>query len=144
MTFTAIWPTYDGNPDGGERMAVSTPGDVDALVAKLNSTTSGAAMITHDGRQAAPITEASFGPIDAPTPDHLLTAGVSDGYGYLTYVDPAHEMSPPLGSSSSPAYISDYAEYPPGSGVPIEVLAAALKEFLLTAQRPSCVQWQDA
>ena len=37
-----------------------------------------------------------------------------------------------------------YAEHPAGSGVPIELLAAALKEFLLTARRPSCVHWQDA
>ncbi|MBB4963153.1 Imm1 family immunity protein [Saccharothrix violaceirubra] len=31
-----------------------------------------------------------------------------------------------------------------GSGVAVEVLATALKEFLVTGHRPTCVEWQDA
>jgi hypothetical protein len=135
MSFTASWPIYDDSPDGGRRMTVTTPDEADTLVRMLAEDTAGAATIEHHNREQSVF-------MGEPSPDHVLSAGVWQGFGYLQYVDTDHELAHPLGDPNSPIYHSDSSEFDAGTGVPIETLAKALKEFLATAQRPTCVEWR--
>lgn len=130
MTFSAGWSVYDpANPGAGKRATVATPDDVDTLVTELA-----------DERAGAAVLEPAGGEHDAPR--HILTAGVSNGYGYLSYIGDGYLVS--IGAPESPAFHGDDAEYTAGSGIPIETLAAALKEYLRTGHRPTTVEWTDA
>jgi hypothetical protein len=117
-------------------MTVTTPDEVKALVDQLSQDTSEAAKIEHLGRERLTFEGES-------APDHLLAAGVRGGYGYLEYVDDDHELCQPVGDPDSPVYHSDSDQYEAGTGVPIETFTKALKEFLATAQRPTCVEWRE-
>jgi hypothetical protein len=144
MSFNAVWSVQDAD-ESGEQMTVTTPEEVDALLARLAESGAGAAVIEHQERALIPDAEGLLGaPGEVKIPDHDVAAAVSSGFGYLTYADPDQDYSTLVGEAESPVYASEYVDYPAGSGVQVGLLAAALKEFLLTAQRPSCVQWQDA
>jgi hypothetical protein len=145
MSFKAVWPIYDPTDlRAGEQAVVNSPDAVDAFVVNLSRDNAGAAMIQHQSR---PLEDDSLGLMGPPgtgkIPDHDVTAGVWKGFGYLSYTDPENEYSMLAGDDKSPMYASDYVEYPAGSGVPVEILAAALKEFLVTAKRPTCVEWRN-
>jgi hypothetical protein len=146
MSFTAVWPITDQNDtDAADEMTVSTPEDVDTLLARLAEPGAGPAVIEHQDRELITDTEGLLGaPGTTEIPDHDVAAAVDQGYGYLTYADPEHDYSTLRGEPSSPEYRSEYVDYPPGAGVPVDLLAAALKEFLATAKRPTCVDWQPA
>ncbi|RKT57500.1 Imm1 family immunity protein [Saccharothrix australiensis] len=138
MSFTAYWRIYDETDlRAGARMTVTTPADVEVLVARLAEDTAEAAKIEHHGRARLTFEGES-------APDHILVAGVAGGYGYFEYADDDHEPSRPVGDPASPVYHSDSDEYPAGSGLPIEAFTAALCEFLATARRPACVDWRPA
>lgn len=127
-------------PDGqvrGSSMAVATTDDIDRLVATLSEPGVSAAMIEHTGR-----THVLFEGEELP--DHDMTAGVHEGFGYLSYSDGDHDYAMPAGDAASPPYAAHYVDYNAGTGVAIETLTEALREFLATAQRPTCIQWQDA
>lgn len=137
MSFKAYWGVYVENDlDAGGQMTVTTPDDVDALVGELAKETSEAAKIEHSDRPPTTF-------LGTTGPDHLLGAGIWKGYGYLEYADPDHELCQPVGDPDSPAYHSDSDEYEAGTGIPIETFTEALKEFLATAQRPTCVRWRE-
>lgn len=127
MTFTAGWRVLDpGNAhsDSGTVMTVETPEDVDALVAALSDP---------NAMQAG---------VQYPEAAHSLTIGVHDGYGYLAYAgEDGYLMS--AGDPATPEW-GENADFDPGSGIPIEQLAAALKEYLQTGQRPTNIEWRDA
>lgn len=144
MSFNAVWSIQDTD-ESGEQMTVTTPEEVDALLTRLGEPGAGAAVIEHQERALIPDVEGLLGtPGEVKIPDHDVAAAVWQGYGYLTYADPDQDYSTLVGESASPQYSSEYVDYPAGSGVPVEALAAALREFLTTAARPTCVQWQDA
>jgi immunity protein Imm1 of predicted polymorphic toxin system len=144
MSFNAVWSVQNAD-ESGEQMTVTTPEEVDALLARLAETGAGAAVIEHQERALIPDTEGLLGaPGEVKIPDHDVAAAVSNGYGYLTYADPDQDYSTLIGDGDSPVYASEYVDYPAGSGVQVGILSAALKEFLLTAHRPACVEWQDA
>lgn len=146
MSFTAVWPINDNeDADAADELTVSTPEDVDTLLSRLAEPGAGPAVIEHQDRELITDTEGLLGePGTTKIPDHDVAATVHDGYGYLTYADPDHDYSTLKGDPASPEYRSEYVDYPAGAGVPVEELAAALKEFLATAQRPDKVNWQPA
>lgn len=136
MTFTAAWSISDPNDvRAGAEMTVTSSDDVDTLVTKLADPNAGAALIRHQQR---PPTEFH----GQQLPDHHMTAGVWHSYGYITFTDRDHEPCTLVGNPGSPMFPADAVEYDAGSGVSIETLAAALREFLATAQRPTNVEWR--
>ncbi|NUT54140.1 MAG: hypothetical protein HOV94_43645 [Saccharothrix sp.] len=146
MTFTAVWPITDEHgADTADEMTVAEPDDVDALLRRLAEPGAGPAVIEHQDRPLITDTEGLLGaPGTARLPDHDVAAAVHRGHGYLTYADPDHDYSTLVGDPASPEYRSEYVDYPAGTGVAVDVLAAALKEFLATAGRPEGVTWQVA
>ncbi|MEV0678265.1 Imm1 family immunity protein [Actinosynnema sp. NPDC050436] len=146
MSFTAVWPIDD--PGGGEtadEMTVDTPEDVDALLRRLAEPGAGPAVVEHGDRPLLDDTEGLLGaPGRTKIPDHDVAAAVHGGFGYLTYADPEHDYSTLDGEPGSPEHRSEHVDHPAGSGVPVEVLGAALKDFLATAARPTCVRWREA
>ncbi|GAA3843453.1 hypothetical protein GCM10022243_07440 [Saccharothrix violaceirubra] len=139
MSFTAYWGIHDGSIDNGEIRTITTDAEVDALVTELTKEISGFARIHHEGRPTMPVPFTG-----EPGPDHIVHAGVHRAYGYLGHLDPDHDFGHPVGDPASPVYHSDSEEFPAGSGIPVETLATALKEFLATGQRPTCVDWTPA
>ncbi|MCE6999352.1 hypothetical protein LZG04_31760 [Saccharothrix sp. S26] len=146
MSFTAVWPINDDNDaDAADEMTVTAPEDVDTLLSRLAEPGAGPAVIEHQERELIVDTEGLLGaPGTTKIPDHDVAAAIHQGFGYLTYADPEHDYSTLEGDPASPEYRSEYVDYPAGAGVPVEVLATALKEFLSTAQRPGSVTWQAA
>lgn len=146
MSFTAVWPIEnEHDADAADEMTVGAPEDVDTLLTRLAGPGAGPAVIEHQDRELITDTEGLLGaPGTTKIPDHDVAAAVYQGFGYLTYADPDHDYSTLQGDPASPEYRSEYVDYPAGAGVPVEVLAAALKEFLATAQRPTSVRWQAA
>lgn len=126
----------EGEPSGGE-MVVRDPADVDRLIAALGAPGATAAMAHHSGRPKA--YDEDLGEV----PDHDMTIGVRQGFGYLSFADLDHDLAYPDGVPDSPGFAADYAEYPAGSGVTLQDLRAALVEFLETAQRPTRVDWRE-
>lgn len=144
MSFTAVWPTTDARGvEAADEMTVDAPEDVDALLRRLAEPGAGPAVIEHQDRELITDTEGLLGaPGATRIPDHDVAAAVHQGYGYLTHADPDHDYSTLAGDPDSPGYRSEYVDYPAGAGVPVAVLAAALKEFLATGERPGNVTWQ--
>jgi hypothetical protein len=146
MSFTAVWPISDEHDaDAADELTVDSPEDVDTLLRRLAEPGAGPAVIEHQARELIVDTEGLLGaPGATKIPDHDVAAAVGRGFGYLTHADPEHDYSTLVGDPSSPEYRSEYVDYPAGAGVPVEVLAAALKDFLATAERPTGVTWQPA
>ncbi|QFZ23224.1 Imm1 family immunity protein [Saccharothrix syringae] len=145
MSFTAVWPISDPrDSDAADSLTAGGPEDVEALVNRLAEPGAGAAVLEHLDRETMTDTEGLLGaPGATRMPDHDVVVAVRDGYGYLVYTDVEHDTATLEGAPESPGYHSEYVEYPDGSGVPVEVLTAALKDFLATAQRPTCVEWRE-
>ncbi|GAA3022602.1 Imm1 family immunity protein [Actinokineospora globicatena] len=139
MSFRATWEIYDPRelPADGALVA-HTPQDVGRLVALLSEPSANPAMVVHLDRPLV-ISEFSGNTV----PDHLLWALVHSGFGYLSHFCPEHPYSVPIGDPASPARHYDHTEFEAGSGVSFDVFTQALKEFLTTAARPTCVQWRQ-
>lgn len=137
MSFVAIWTVLqpDGTAGGGE-MTVDTQGDVPRLIEELDAEGATAAMVRHDRRPMVP--DGAGGQV----PDHDMTVGVWQGYGYLSFIDAEHEYMVLDGDPQSPPYPAHYVEYDAGTGVPLDRLRAALLQFLETAARPDNVEWK--
>ncbi|GAB3139113.1 hypothetical protein GCM10027290_07670 [Micromonospora sonneratiae] len=138
MSFIATWTILkpEGEESGGE-MTVHTPDDVDTLIAALGQPGATAALVQHQKRPM--VHDEDLGEI----PDHDMTIGVWQRYGYLSFADLDHEYMYLDGEPNSPRFAGDYTEYPTGSGVSLATLRVALVEFLESAQRPTCVAWQE-
>ncbi|GAA3859405.1 hypothetical protein GCM10022243_26550 [Saccharothrix violaceirubra] len=139
MSFTAHWHVY--RPDelpAEETLVVETPADVDHLVARLSDPDSSPAMVFHSARPEI-VSEWSGETVD----DHLLWALVHKGFGYLDFHSPEHVSCALVGDPASEGYHYDYVDYDPGSGVALDLFTRALKEFLRTAERPTCAEWRD-
>lgn len=139
MSFVATWTVL--NPDGaagGGEMTVDSPDDVTRLINELDKTGATAAMLRHERRPMV-----SDG-ADGQVPDHDMTVGVWQGYGYLSYIDADHDYALLDGDPRSPSCPAHYLDYDAGSGVPLDRLHAALLQFLETAERPDNVEWQPA
>lgn len=139
MSFVATWTIL--NPDGaagGGEMTVDSPDDITRLIDDLDSAGATAAMVRHDRRPM--VSDGAGGQV----PDHDMTVGVWQGYGYLTFTDADHDYAVLDGDPRSPSYPAHYVDYDAGSGVPLDALRAALVQFLETANRPDNVEWQPA
>ncbi|GAA1312674.1 Imm1 family immunity protein [Saccharothrix xinjiangensis] len=145
MNFTAVWPISDpSDSDAADSLGVGTPEDVDALLARLAEPGAGPATLEHAERDLITDTEGLLGaPGDTRIPDHDVVTAVHGGYGYLTYADPEHDYAVLRGRADSPAHHTEHVDYPAGSGVPVGELAAALKDFLATGERPTAVEWRE-
>ncbi|WP_406191047.1 Imm1 family immunity protein [Streptomyces anulatus] len=115
-------------------MVVTNSVDVDRFITIISEREASDALIYH--RQRAK----HDGPVGL-VPDHDMSAGVKDGWGYISYVDPDHELSTLAGDPQSPEYHGENCYHPAGSGVRIESFRSAIVEFLDTARRPRHVNW---
>jgi hypothetical protein len=138
MSFVATWTTAAPAGDRtDDELAVRTASDVAELIKALNQPGAGAALLCHQRRKTVP--DDNGGQV----PDHNMTAGVWQGFGYLSYADLDHEYMTLAGVENSPAYPAQAVEYDAGTGVALELLSSALVQFLETAQRPTCVTWRE-
>lgn len=122
MTLVAAVPTFREGMPGGETVTVTTDEDVTRLVELL----------------AQPW--ADTGSIQ--TDEAVLDVHVHDRWGYLLYSGEAGYLITD-GDPESPAAPSETG-FPAGSGLPIERITEALREFVHTRQLPAAVPWQDA
>ncbi|RLK60311.1 Imm1 family immunity protein [Actinokineospora cianjurensis] len=139
MSFRAAWEICDPQelPADGTLVA-HTPDDVDRLVALLSDPRADPAMVFHLDRPSV-ISEFS----GKSVPDHLLWALVHRGFGYLSHYCPTHPFSLPIGDPTSPARHYDHTDFEAGTGLALDLFTHALKEFLATAARPTCVRWRQ-
>lgn len=122
MTPTASVPTFRDGVHGGESITLTTDVDVTRLVELL----------------AQPW--ADTGTIQ--TEDTALDVHIHDGWGYMQYAGNAGYLITD-GDPTSPAIPSE-ADFPAGTGLPVDRVIAAIREFVRTGQLPETVPWRDA
>lgn len=124
MTYHAAVPNGDG---AYRELPITTPDDVAELVTVLDRDDVHTVTV-RDGEE-----------------DPAMDVQVQGGYGYLLYAG-EELLAYSVGDPASPA-LTDRSEsaFPAGSGVPLETLRAALREFVDTGGSvPSSVAWQEA
>ncbi|SFE58902.1 Immunity protein Imm1 [Actinopolyspora alba] len=135
MPITAVWPIESPeDANSGDGVTLTEPDEVDGLLARLAEPNAGVATVWHESRELADE--------DEGMPDHDVCVAVRDGYGYLSYIDVEHDLAVPEGDPAAPALRGGDVEFPEGSGVSLDTLAEALREFLRTARRPETVTWR--
>lgn len=81
-------------------------------------------------------------------PQGALTFGVHNDVGVLEWAVEMDGYVPATGTEStwSDYFLAglDETSIPPHAEVPVETVYAAVAEFLVTGQRPTCVEWQEA
>jgi hypothetical protein len=117
--------TRAGN--GVQRIPVADEAAVDELIALLSGDDVLAATV-HDGEE-----------------DPAIDAQISGKHGYLLYAG-EELLGYSVGDPESPALTeTSEAQFPAGSGLPLDEFRAALREFVATGGAvPSVVGWQDA
>jgi hypothetical protein len=111
-------------------MDVSTPGDVDVLLERLGTPPADDAYL-EDTRYADPE--------ESP----VVKVAVRQDRVYLRWLDDDFDGCP-LGDDASPTAHGGYEpEYAAGTGLPVSLAAAALKQWLATGRRPDVVTWID-
>jgi hypothetical protein len=112
--------------------------DVRNLLNTLARPNTSEAYLVHEGRPTR------YNPALAATEiDHGVVIAVRHGFGYMEYADP-DRFSQLVGNPAAPGWHTTESGYfRPGTGVPVETLIEAVTEFLLTAQRPTCVRWRE-
>lgn len=116
-------------------MTVANAADVDTLVHRLARTGNDTAMLEHTER---PPLNPEFG-----IPDHTVFVAVDGEFGYLSHQDANLVRAFPSGDPNSPGYVSEFEEFPHGTGLPLAQLTNAVTEFLVTASRPTSVEWHE-
>lgn len=111
---------------------VACPADVDVLIAALGRPECNDGMLEHFGRE----------PDAEGESDHNLVLAVRGGWGYLNYVDNQF-TGWPKGDPDAPYVDETYTDFPPGVGVPLTTYRTLLLEFMLTARRPTVVDWYE-
>ncbi|RBM15242.1 hypothetical protein DI005_28380 [Prauserella sp. PE36] len=80
--------------------------------------------------------------------EHVLVVGIRGDRGCLSWAEPSELQLPVNGLNVEPVeyFTWDGHQYDqdPGSEVPIETMHAAVREYVTTRQRPTCVQWVAA
>ncbi|GIF17247.1 Imm1 family immunity protein [Actinoplanes teichomyceticus] len=81
-------------------------------------------------------------------PDHELLVGVNgaSNVGMLAWMDASGNFAT-LGVSEQQArgtysIMGEWTEFPEDVEVPLEVIRQAVKDFLISEGRPTCVEWQ--
>jgi hypothetical protein len=116
---------------------VTRAGDLVAVIDRLPGRT---AIINHGAR---PATGNIFFDDGEGVYDHELIVALHGSWGYMRMwdVDDGSEDWILAGDPTSPAFVSNIAEFPAGAGVPMSKLVVALTEFMVTARRPESLQW---
>jgi len=86
----------------------------------------------------------------AGVPDHEMLVAVNheDKVGSLQYFGPDHDhAATSLGAGLSDdelsyQYMGNERVFPARSEIPLPVIVSAVKEFMATGVRPTCVEWQ--
>ncbi|WP_019815088.1 Imm1 family immunity protein [Saccharomonospora saliphila] len=128
MTYrAAVQTAAPGEAEQVRELPLAGPEDVDELVSLLAGDEVHTATV-HDGEE-----------------DPALDVQVHGEYGYLLYAGD-ELLGYSVGDPDSPALADvSEAQFPAGSGVPLEVFRAALLEFVNTGGgAPESVGWQDA
>jgi Immunity protein Imm1 len=142
VTYTA--EAYYGT-HGAEPAVLSTPADVDRMID---------ALLSNDWSDTVASVYLRERPLNAAgVPDHELLVAVNpdDKVGGLFYNghqgEPASLYSKGASVKADSAfyyYFGNEREFPAGSQISIETIRAAVKEFLMTGNRPTVVEWQAA
>jgi len=117
---------------------LSSPLEVLELVEQLAQAHTSEAYLIHTGRPR--VTSAVTGRTKA---DHGLTIAVHDGRGYAEYSDSRWHCQTLGDPDSGEWHTTHQGHFLPGSGIPVDQLAAMVIEFLNTAKLPESVQWRD-
>lgn len=135
-SMVATWAVIDpADPGAGGTMTVRNAVDVDALLEVLGQPDVTAALVHHRARLTVEFEGEAM-------PDHELSVGVHNGFGYFSHADADHEYAVSVGDPKSPPFPAYYVEYDAGGGVDLATCRAALTEFLTTAQRPASITWR--
>lgn len=124
MTTTALYasvPTFRDGTQNSERLPLVSDADVTRLAELL----------------AQPWADSG----SIQTDDAALDVRIVDGWGYLQYAGDAGYLVTD-GDPQSPA-APCVADFPAGTGLPVEDVIAALLEFVRTRQLPATVPWRD-
>ncbi len=128
---------------GGRTLEAGTPDAVEDFVASLAEASADDAYIEHMGRprQIDPDEGDEVG-------DHVLYLAVRDCWGYIRYLGPVAghpeitDAMVPVGDPKSPMTHGTFnVDYLPTTGVSLPLLKRALKEFIETAELPTCLTW---
>lgn len=122
MTLTASVPTFHDGEPSGEFMTITGDADVTRLVE----------LLAHSWADTASL----------ETADTVLNVHIHDGWGYLLYSGDAGYLIT-NGEPASPAVESETG-FPAGSGLPVDRVIAAVREFVRTQRLPETVLWRDA
>jgi hypothetical protein len=117
---------------------LASPDDVQKLVDALTKPHTSEAHLVHAGRPKR------YNKIlNRLENDNQVFLAVTGGFGYMEYFDPNH-WSQFVGDPASPEWHTTSSGYfYPGTGVSLDTLVKAVSEFLVTAERPTCVQWRE-
>lgn len=122
-----------------DAIALSDVVDVDGLVDELVELDR-----RGDGSEAGFVW--SFGP-RGEFDDIGLTVGVRGEIGAITWYDDEHAYVPESGLNTAHVdYFTWHGHHfpqDPGAEVPVEVAFTALREYIATGERPTCVNWRQ-
>jgi immunity protein Imm1 of predicted polymorphic toxin system len=141
MSLEVSWNVMDSHRTEARTMTVGNALDVERLVSALAADSASDALIYHQGRPMLDPLEGFED--DEILHDHHATVGALNSWGYFSYTDEEHELSSLAGDPSSPPFHGEICDHPAGSGIPLDLLKAAIVEFLETADRPRCVNWKS-
>lgn len=140
-TIEARWAEFAPGtvaPLAQRHTGLSSPLDVLRLVEQLSQPHTSEAYLIHAGRPR--VTSAVTGRTKA---DHGLVIAVHDGRGYAEYTDSRRHCQTIGDPDSGEWHTTHQGHFLPGSGIPVDQLAAMVIEFLDTSELPESAQWRD-
>jgi hypothetical protein len=141
MTITARWADLEPGSTAvreHHETLLSSAADVRALMDRLSEPNTSEAHLVHNDRPQR--FNELFGQHEV---DHQVVVGVWRGFGYLEFIGPGHHAQL-AGDPASPEWHTSASDhFPMGSGVAVDDLVAAVAEFLVTRELPTCVAWRE-
>jgi Immunity protein Imm1 len=141
MTIITYWADFEPGTiieRISHETVLATPDDVQTLIDGLARPSTSEASLVHTKR---PKEHNKL--FDTMENDHQVIIAVWRGHGYMEYSDPKY-YSQFAGDPASPEWHTSSSGYfYPGTGVSLDTLVKAVSEFLVTAERPTCVQWRE-
>jgi hypothetical protein len=141
MTITARWADLEAASTAvrkNHEVRLSSAADVRTLIDRLSEPDTSEAHLLHNDRPEQ--FNELFGQYEV---DHQVVIGVWRGFGYMEFIGPAH-YAQLAGDPASPEWHTSASDhFRTGSGVAVEHLVAAVAEFLVTRELPTCVAWRE-
>jgi hypothetical protein len=141
MTITAGWADLEPGTvivRRAHQMVLKTSEDVRDLVEILAKPDTGEAHMVHTGR---PKWRNEFS--DELEDDNQVFIGTCGGFWYMEYFDPTN-WSQLVGDPISPEWHTVHSgHFFAGTGVSMDTIIKAITEFMVTAERPTCVEWRE-